>query len=105
MNRYTFTCLWRPPKDHWPMHGAKWRTVVVTMDSRDRPEHAAADACLYLIAVRRGQAKAVSVAGGEAGQKQALSHIHFNWNCYSGVVTWGGLVVEVWWGGGMPEEG
>lgn len=81
--------------DHWPTHGPKWRTVVVTMDSMDRPEHAAADACLYLIAVRRGQAKAVSVSGEEAGQHQALSHIHFNWNRYSGVVTWGGWVVEV----------
>lgn len=77
------------------MLGAKWRTVVVTMDSTDRPEHAAADACLYLIAVRRGQAKAVAVSGGVAGKLQALSHIHFNWNWYSGVVTWGGQVIDV----------
>jgi hypothetical protein len=95
MNRYTFTCLWRPPKDHWPAFGAKWRTVTVVLDSMDRPEHAAYDACLYLIAVRRGQAKAVSVSGGKAGQGLALSHIHFNWSWHSGVVTWGGRVVEV----------
>jgi hypothetical protein len=95
MNRYTFNCLWRPPKDHWPMYGAKWRTVTVVLDSSGLPEQAAADACLYLIAVRRGQAKAVSVSGGVTGQQQALSHIHFNWNWYSGVVTWGGRVVEV----------
>lgn len=94
MNRYTFTCLWRPPKDHWPVHGPKWRTVTVVMDSTYRPEHAACDACLYLIAVRRGQAKAVSVSLGEAGQEQPLWHIHFNWNWYNGVVTWGGGVVE-----------
>ena len=95
MNRYTFTCLWRPPKDQWPVYGAQWRTVVVVLDSTDRPEHAACDACLHLIAVRRGQAKAVSVLGGEAGQEQPLSHIHFNWSWYNGVVTWGGSVIEV----------
>lgn len=95
MNRYTFSCLWRPPKDHWPVHGAQWRSVTVVLDSTDRPEHAACDACLHLIAVRRGQAKAVSVFVGEAGQEQPLSHIHFNWSWYSGVVTWGGWMVEV----------
>lgn len=95
MNRYTFTCLWRPPKDQWPTLGPVWRTVTVVLDSFDHPENAACDVCLYLIAVRRGQAKAVAVSGGEAGQQQALSHIHFNWNWYNGVVTWGGWVVEV----------
>jgi hypothetical protein len=45
--------------------------------------------------LRRGQAKAVSVSGEVAGKQQALSHIHFNWNWYGGVVTWGGWVVEV----------
>ncbi len=77
------------------MHGAKWRTVLVTMDSMDRPEHAACDACLYLIAVQRGQAKALSVRGGEAGQGLTLSRIHFNWSWYSSIVTWGGRVTEV----------
>lgn len=95
MNRYTFTCLWRPPKDHWPVHGAKWRTVTVVMDSTDRPESAALDACLHLIAVRRGQAKAVAVFDGLMERERQLAHIHFNWSWYSGVVTWGGLVVEV----------
>jgi hypothetical protein len=95
MNRYTFTCLWRPTKDQWPGHGAQWRGVTVVMDSTDSPELAACDACLHLIAVRRGQAKAVSVTGGQAGQGVPLSHIHFNWNWYSGVVTWAGSVVEV----------
>ncbi len=95
MNRYTFSCLWRPPKDQWPVHGAQWRGVTVVMDSRDSPELAACDACLHLIAVRRGQAKAVSVSGGKAGQEQSFSHIHFNWRWYGGVVTWGGWVVEV----------
>lgn len=94
MNRYTFTCLWRPPKDHWLVHGARWRPVTVVLDSTDHPEHAACDACLYLIAVRRGQAKAVSVAVGAAGQGIQLSHIHLNWNSYSGVVNWGGRGVE-----------
>lgn len=95
MNRYTFSCLWRPPKDQWPVHGAQWRPVFVLLDSTDRPEHAACDACLYLIAVRRGQAKAVSVSGGKARKKQLLSPIHFNWSWYGGVVTWGGWVLEV----------
>jgi len=67
----------------------------VDIDSVDIPEQAACDACLYLIAVRRGQAKAVSVFGGHSGHGQPLSHIHFNWNSYSGVVPWGGWVVEV----------
>lgn len=93
MNRYTFSCMWRPPKDQWPVHGAQWREVTVVMDSTDSPELAACDACLHLIAVRRGQTKAVSVTGGKAAQP--LSHIHFNWSWYSGVVTWGGWVVEV----------
>lgn len=95
MNPYTFCCLWRPPKDQWPMHGARWRVVTVVMDSSDRPELAACDACLHLIAVRRGQAKAVSVSGGKAGKKQLLSPIRFNWSWYGGVVTWGGWIVEV----------
>lgn len=69
--------------------------IVVTMDSMDRPEHAAADACLYLIAMRRGQAKAVAVSGDEVGQRILLSHVHFNWSWFSGVVTWGGWVVEI----------
>lgn len=94
MNRYTFTCLWRPPKDHWPIHGAHWRTVSVVLESADRPEHAACDACLYLIAMRRGPAQAVSVSSGVAGKQQALFHIHFYWRWYSCVVTWGGWVVE-----------
>lgn len=54
---------------------------------------AAFDAWLYLIAVRRGQAKTVSVSGGKAAEEQPLLHIHFNWNWYAGVVTWGGRVV------------
>jgi hypothetical protein len=95
MNRYIFTCLWRPPKDHWSIYGAQWRTVVVVLDSTDRPEHAACDACLYLIAVRRGQAKTVSVSGSDLGHEQPVTYVHFNWNWYSGVVTWGGRVVEV----------
>lgn len=95
MNRYTFTCLWRPAKDQWPVHGAQWRLVSVDMYSNDSPEQAACDACLQLIAIRRGQAKAVSVFGGEAGQEQPLSHIHFNWSWCGGVVPWGGCVVEV----------
>ena len=65
------------------------------MESTDKPEQAACDACLHLIGVRRGQAKAVSVSGGKAGKEQPLSPIHFKWNWYSGVVTWGGWVVEV----------
>lgn len=100
MSHYTFTCLWRPPKDHWPLHGAKWRSIIVVVDSTDRPELAACDACLYLIAVRRGQAKAISVAGGPAGPGRALSSIHFNWSWYCGVVTWGGNVVDVFQGKG-----
>ena len=95
MNRYTFTCLWRPPKDHWPVHGAKWREVTVVLDSTDSPELAASDACLHLIAVRRGQAKAVSVLGEKTGKEQPLTYIHFNWSWYCGVVTWGGWVVAV----------
>lgn len=75
------------------MHGAQWRGVNVILDSMDSPELAACDACLHLIAVRRGQAKAVSVTGGRAGQEQSLSHILFNWSWCSGVVTWGGWVV------------
>lgn len=107
MNRYTFSCLWRPPKDHWAVHGAQWRVITMVMDSTDSPELAACDACLYLIAVRRGQAKAVSVSGGKAGSAQPLAHIQFNWSCYSGVVTWGGWVVEVRSGLGftVPEDG
>ena len=77
------------------MYGAKWRTVVLTMNSMDRPEDAACDACLSLIAVRRGQAKAIAVCGGDAGRHQPLSKIHFNWHFYDGVVTWGGWIVEV----------
>ncbi|MCC6401955.1 MAG: hypothetical protein IT227_14425 [Flavobacteriales bacterium] len=95
MNRYTFTCLWRPPKDHWSIYGAQWRPVTVVLESMDRPEHAACDACLYLIAVRRGQAKAVSVSGSALGHELPVTHVHFNWSWYSGVVTWGGRVVEV----------
>lgn len=95
ITRYTVVCRYRPPKDHWPVDGPQWRTITVVMDSTSNAEGAACDACLYLIAVRRGQAKAVSVSGGEAGQGKPLSHIHFNWNWYSGVVTWGGWVVEV----------
>lgn len=95
MNRYTFTSLWRPSKDQWLVYGPKWRTVTVFMDSMDRPEHAACDACLYLIAIRRGRARAVSVFGREARQGYQLSHIHFDWSRYSGVVSWGGWAVEV----------
>lgn len=95
ITRYTVVCQYRPPKDHWPVHGPQWRTITVVMDSTSNAEGAACDACLYLIAVRRGQAKAVSVSGGEAGQEQPLSHIHFNWNWYNGVVTWGGVMVDV----------
>lgn len=93
--RYTVRCRWRPPKDHWPSLGPNWREVTVVLDCTGSPEHAACDACLHLIAVRRGQAKAVAVSGGKAETEQPLSHIHFNWSWYSGVVTWGGWVVEV----------
>ncbi|HNR56703.1 MAG TPA: hypothetical protein PKJ19_16165 [Flavobacteriales bacterium] len=95
MNRYTITCLWRPPKDLWPNHGAQWRLVTVVLESADRPEHAACDACLYLIAMRRGQAKAVSVLSSANRKELMLFHIHFNWIWYSGVVTWGARIVEV----------
>jgi hypothetical protein len=95
MNRYTFTCLWRPPKDHWSIYGAQWRPMTVVLESMDRPEHAACDACLHLIAVRRGQAKAVSVRVGDLAHEKPITRIHFNWSWYSGVVTWGGCVVEV----------
>lgn len=95
ITRYTVVCSYRPPKDHWHLDGPKWRTITVVMDSTSNAEGAACDACLYLIAVRRGQAQAVSISAGKAGQGQPLSHIHYNWSWYSGVVTWGGWVVEV----------
>lgn len=78
ITRYTVVCHYRPPKDHWLVDGPQWRTITVVMDSTSNAEGAACDACLYLIALRRGQAKAVSVSGGEAGQGKPLSHVHFN---------------------------
>lgn len=95
ITRYTVVCHYRPPKDHWPVDGPHWRTVTVVMDHTGNAEGAACDACLYLIATRRGQAKAISVSGGDAGVVRTLAGIYFNWNWYSGVVTWGGWVVGV----------
>lgn len=95
LNRITVECLWRPPKDHWPTLGARWRSVTVIMESADRSEGAACDACLFLIATRRGQAKAVTCTIGPNGNLELLSHIAFNWSDYDGTVTWGGHVADV----------
>jgi hypothetical protein len=93
IRRYTVECRWRPPKDHWPLTGAHWRTVVVELDSMDRPEGAACDACLFLIGTRRGQATAVSVQAKDDSAATTVYNITFNWSWYDGTVTWGGHVV------------
>ena len=93
--RYTVECRWRPPKDHWPLTGPHWRTVVVELDSMDRPEGAACDACLFLIGTHRGQATAVTVHAEGDRAPSTVHNITFNWNWYNGTVTWGGWIVVV----------
>jgi len=93
LRRYTLECRWRPPKDHWPLTGAHWRSVIVEINSMARPEGAACDACLFLIGTRRGQATAISVQAKDDSAATTVYNITFNWSWYDGTVTWGGHVV------------
>ena len=77
------------------MVGASWRTVIVELNSMDKPEGAACDACLFLIGTRRGQATAVSVRADGDIVETPVHHITFNWNWYHGTVTWGGEILAI----------
>jgi hypothetical protein len=92
LRRYEVRCLWRPPKDHWRRLGSAWREVVVTLMDDGAPHGAAIEACLYLIATRRGQAKADLVVEPELVQHHTNTGT-FNWSHYDGVVTWGADIV------------
>ena len=93
VHRYTVRCRWRPPKDHWPILGPKWRVVTVLLDHTEPPQHAAPDACLYLIATRRGQAEPIDVCA-EGHEPIPLPSTTFDARLYAGGVTWGGWIVR-----------
>jgi len=93
---YLVRCEWRPPKDHWPLLGARPRNVDVLLNDTGGHHSAAIEACLFLIAHHRGKATARSVLTPDTPTKP-IDDVCFDWSWYDGVVTYGAEVVQVIW--------
>jgi hypothetical protein len=95
-SRYTVKCQWRPPKDHWPVLGARMRYVTVTINNTGDHHSAAIESCLFLITMNRGKCTALSVVCDE-GESLSIDDVSFDWSWYDGVVTFSGEIVDVTW--------
>jgi hypothetical protein len=79
--------------EHWKEMGARWRVVHVSILD-DAAQSAADNACLCLIAMRRGRARVVEVVGPN-DVVLVVNRSGFAWSWFDGAVTWGGDVLEV----------